>query len=263
MDKDTRQPLARPWRWAFTIILIVLAGASFFAMYKYLVLMRLSSGLQQKAEQAFAGGITILDEQHDFAPMGTKNGSGKPNNPNGYDLGFNDLRSVSLGADDQYLYIKVTFWDVIPGAPPILDGDRIGWTGIKLNITNNDGVDQEIWMLGFGYLPIFNFPTVNTYYFYDPTGIQEPEDKRFSGRGSDSKIIGGAGFDTLIGALPLNQIDLKAGQTIYLNLSMETASDRYDHASVDVLGGQGKMPGLITWALGSNSFEINQDFYKP
>ena len=73
---------------------------------------------------------------------------------------------------------------------------------------------------------------------------------------------GGAGFETLLGAVPLKGLGLSKGQVAYFSLSVETTSDKYDHASVDVLGGNGKMPALITWQVGSNSFQINQDFYN-
>lgn len=250
-------------KWILAGFGFVLISLLSFQAYRYLVLMKLPADLQQKAELAFARGITILDESNDFAWMGTGGSGGKPNNPTGYNLGFNDLKSITLGADDQYIYIKVMFWGTIPDLPPNINGDMIGSTVMKLNFTNEQGVDQAIWMLSFGYLPVVNLTTTNTYYFYGPTGIQEPEDKRFSGRGTDSQVIGGAGYDHLIGALPLKGINLNAGQTVNLCFSVETASDKYDHASVDVLGGHGKMPALITWKLGSDSYQINHDFFNP
>jgi hypothetical protein len=257
-----RRNMDRKRKWILGAIGLLVFGSLSSLGYKYLIQMPMSPDLQQKAEQAFTTGITIEDEHSDFAPMGAKPDGEKPNNPVGYDLGFNDVRSLSLGTDGTYLYCKVVFWEMIPANPPILEDDKIGNTFIKINITDSQGVDQEIWMLGFGYLPPFNIPTVNTYYFYGPTGIQEPEDKRFYGRGSDGKIAGGAGYDYVIGALPLNRIGLSLDETMYLSLSVETTSSKYDHASVDVLGGQGKMPALITWKPGTSSYEIDQDFYQ-
>jgi hypothetical protein len=262
-DLDVKMGLRQMRKWILWAIGLLVFGSLTIIVYTYFIRMPMSPNLQLKAEQVFMTGITIQDERSDFAPMGSKPGEGKPNNPVGYDLGFNDIRSLSLGVDATYLYCKVVFWEIIPSEAPVLVDDRIGTTGIKLNFTDSRGVDQEIWMLSFGYLPPFNIPTLNTYYFYGPTGIQEPEDKRFSSRGTDSKIAGGAGYDYIIGALPLSGIDLSSGQIAYLSLSVETSSRKYDHASVDVLGGQGKMPGLITWELGASSYQMDQGFYQP
>jgi len=255
----------RKVRWVLLGIGVVGIGLGIFLYSYYVIYMGLPAEMQNLAEQAFIAGITIEDNENDFAQMGEKPGDSeeKPNNPVAYPLAYADVKSVTLGADEEYLYCKMEFWGKIPNQPAEIGDDKISGTGIKVNITNSKGEDQEIWMLGFGYLPVLDLPTLNTYYFYGPTGIQEPEDKRFSGRGGDSKIAGGAGTDYVMGALPLAHTGMSLGQEIFFSVSVETASLKYDHATVDVLGGQGKMPALITWKLGTNIFQVENDFYLP
>ncbi|MRS05693.1 hypothetical protein EG832_21125, partial [bacterium] len=223
-------------RWIFLGIGATAIGLGIFLYIYYSLQKNMPESLQAKADQVLTTGITITDPENDFALMGEKQAGSteKPNNPTAYPLPYADVRSVSLGVDENYLYCRVVFWGEIPERPAQFGDDTITSTGVKVNVTNSQGEDQEIWMLGFGYLPVIEIPTLNTYYFYSPTGIKEPEDKRFSGRGEDSKVTGGAGTDFLMGAFPLARTGLSLGQEIYIAISVESASRIYDHATVDV-----------------------------
>lgn len=264
--KAPKHPLVNKiLRWTVLVIIVTALILGLYLVYYYLVFKSIPASLGSKAETLLSSGITIEDPQGDFAYMGQKpsGSTEKPNNPVAYPLNQADVRSVTLAADDKNLYLKIRFWGVIPNRPDRIGEDTILNTGIKVNITDPSGEDQQIWFLSFGYLPVVNMPALNTYYFYDPTGIREPEDARFSGRGGDSKITGGAGTDSILGVFPLYRTGLKLGDPIHLSVSVESSSKLYDHATVDVLGGTEKMPALITWTLGTTDFRVQDDFYTP
>lgn len=218
--------------------------------------------LLRSAQSSFNSGITIEDEQNDFVSLeGKEEATGEKNNPKAYEFPYLDVKSVSIGSDDTFLYFKVNYRGQIPAKAEKIGDDTIQGNNMKLHITDKVGKEQAILIVNYSWIP-FNLSAFETYYFYEPTGIEFPEDKRYVHQDRDSKIYGGPGTDYLMGAFPLKKLGLSKGQTIYMNLFGEAKSDKYVHASIDTLGGHGKMPGLITWVIGSNTYIIDNNFFN-
>lgn len=251
------------WRWfrwvllgTVILIIIILAGLYFYYFYW----IKLHGQSLSDADKALASGITVLDSKDDFVMLGSnKEELNAEDNPSPYRLDMLDIKSVSLGADNQYLYFKETFYGVIPKKAPVINGDTIQDVGAKGNLRDKSGKEYGGIEVSFGWLPIIGFAADNTYYFYGPTGVEWPESARYTGQGNDSKVYGGVGTDYIMGRFPLARFGLKMGDTINIELPTESGSAKYSHAAVDVLQGKGKTPGLITWTLGTNAYTINNN----
>ncbi len=209
------------------------------------------------AEKALAGGIRIDDGRDDFVIMGSNKEEVNENNPSPYRLPFLDVKSLSVGSDEKYFYYKATFFDKIPDQPADVNGDKIIDNGLKIGLMNKNGNEQALLFTNYGY--ILNISSADTYYFTGPTGIEEPEEARFSEKDSDSKVYGGPGNDYIMGAFPLDKLGLGPGQETYFSFSMEAGSEKYSHAAVDVLRGHGKHPAHITWKLGLSEYQIEEN----
>jgi hypothetical protein len=246
------------------IVLLSLISFGMYTFYKYGMVKKIEdSPLLEQTKTTLEKGITIEDDQNDFAHMGDKGKTNeKPNNPNSYKYTFFDIKSVSFGIDDKYLYCKIQFRDIIPSRTTTIENDYIEAGGVKVNILDSKGEDLAILALQYGYIPIFNIKTIASKYYYGPTGIREPEEKRFAYTEVNDKIYGGPESDYLLGIFSLEKINLSKGSIIQTNVSFEAESKIYDHASVDVLGGTGKMPAVITWDTNSNIFNVNNNFYN-
>lgn len=228
----------------------------------YYVWMKMGKSEISKAEAAFAKGIEVTDAQHDFVMMGTNKEevqSTDTNNASPYDVPYLDIKSAQLGADEQNIYYKVSFYGQFPTRPGNVNGDNFMAIGDKIHIVDEKGEDQIVLHSDFGWQPVISLPSLNTSYDWCPTGIEWPESARMSCHADDAKIAGGNGTDYIMGAIPLKRIGLKTGQTIYIVIDEETKSVKYTHAAVDVLAGNGKSGGIIKWAIGSNKFEINNN----
>ncbi len=255
-EQAGRSVLKRFW-WAGLVLLAA------FLLWVPPLDRSMDAGLADRAERSLGSGITVEDERNDFAQMGTGDKKeGKPNNPQAYNYSYLDIRSVSMSIDEEYLYSKIRFWGTIPERPPEIGGDRIAGNGVKVNLVDEKGADQVIFLVDYTYLPVLGTPAISTYYFNGPTGIPEPEDKRFSRQDFDSKVSGGPGTDYLLGALPLGKIGIAKGQVLYFAVAAEAESSRYDHAAVDALGGSGKMPAVIRWDTRTNKFGKDDGFYS-
>lgn len=261
--QQPKKSFFRRFWWIGAIAAVLIIGVGSYSYFFYVINVKMSDDFLNRTEKSLSSGITIEDEENDFASMGVKEikEGGKPNNPAGYNYPYLDIKFVSAGIDKEYLYFKIQFRGTIPESPTVIDGDKIIGNGIKVNIVDENGEDMAILLLAYNFVPVLNFPLIGTYYLNGPTGIKEPEGKRFSDQDYDSKVSGGAGTDYLIGALPFKKIGLSQGQTIYFTVSAEAESEKYDHAAVDVLGGHGKMPAVIKWKSGTKEFEIDDDFY--
>ena len=68
------------------------------------------------ANTALASGVEINDPQNDWVkvPKGTKQPDGRYDNDQPYPLGWTDYRSLSIGADQNYIYFKYRFWGEFP-----------------------------------------------------------------------------------------------------------------------------------------------------
>lgn len=225
--------------------------------------MKMDAGFLQKAQTALSVGVTIADSDNDFADMGKKdNTKEKPNNPESYKFSFLDIKNVSFGMDEDYLYCKTQFSGTIPGRPPKVENDRIKNYGVKLNLVSQKGVDQIVLHFAYDFLTPFSSTFQSCFYSSEPTGIKEPEDAQFARRDEDCKVLGGAGTDYLLVALPIKKLNITFGQELFLAVSGEAESAVYDHASVDVLGGYWKMPAVITWKAGTQEFKVDNEFYQ-
>jgi hypothetical protein len=246
------------WIVPIVIVLIIAIYAYFYEINNHINPEQLT-----KTELILKSGITIEDDKNDFASMGGAKDRPdvKPNNPIAYTYPYLDIKSVTAAIDKDNLYFKIQFYDTIPEKATQIKDDKIIDNGTKFNLVNEKGEDQLILVLNYNYLPL-SMNITGTYYFYGPTGIVDPEPQRFSERGSDSKIYGGPSSDYLIGILPLEKTGIVYGQVIYFTVSNESGSIKFDHASVDSLGGQGKQPALIKWNTGTNDFEVINNFYK-
>lgn len=246
------------WKWfrwvLVAIAILILVGIGYIYWY-YFVDIRFDKQMLSNSEKAFDVGITIDDPKDDFVIFESNKEDLNENNPSPYRLPVLDVRSLSLGADENYVYYKITFYDTFPSKPIDINGDRIVGIGNKLSVLDENS-ELSILYTGFGYLPILRMPVLNTYYFWGPTGIVWPEEDRFTHQDKDSKVYGGAGTNYVMGAFPINKSSLIYGQEAHLSFMMETESDRYTHAAVDVLRGKEKFGGIISWKVGTNQYKI-------
>jgi len=250
-------------KWILLVIVIAVIGLTSFLYYFFFVYPKMDEQMLWKAESAVNSGITIEDKQNDLVSLKGKveEETGQLNNPKSYISPYLDIKTISVGSDEKYIYFKVQYWGQIPMNAEKIGDDEIQGNMMKLSLTEEHGKEQAVLVANYGY-SLFNLSGFETYYFYGLTGIEEPEDKRFAHQDKDSKIFGGPGTDYLIGAFPMEKLGLKQGQTIYMNFLGEAKSKKYHHASIDALGGKGKMAALITWVIGSNQRQIDDNFIK-
>jgi hypothetical protein len=245
-----------------TSVLIVGALLSFaaFMYYSRVASTHMGNDLVQKAESALGEGIIINDRAQDFPLMGQKGEDvkEKQNNNNPYNYSFLDLKEVKVGVDEDNIYIKVIFYGDIPKDAPRPNGDKILSDGIKINFVNEKGVEQVDFAMSYDFIP-FGIKISNCYYSSQPTGIVWPEDARFAKTAWDCKVF--VGEDYILGALPIKDHAILKNKEIYFDVQHEAESKIYDHAAVDLLGGEGKMPAVIKWTKGTKDFEKYDQFY--
>lgn len=252
----------RWFRWVLLGIIIILLGFGAYAYWFYVYNIRMRPVDIRQAEQVFETGISISDPRSDPAKMENDPKNPKENNPNAYKVDFIDVKSMNVGADQNYLYFKINFYGTIPKKADQNNGDPIMNTGNKVEIMDQGGADRAIAVAGFGWTTSFLPPVIDTSCMYGATGIEWPEGARFLHQDKSGKVYGGAGYDYIMGMFPLDKLELKYGEMAYLSLSAETSSKNYGHASIDVLQGPGegsKMPGFVTWRVGSNTYQINNE----
>jgi hypothetical protein len=263
MKKEANKNFFKRFWWIFLVLIIIILLLVIFFTTSAPGANFIGKSLINKAEIVLSNGITIQDEQNDFVGLGEKDKPGeKPNNPNPYNFSYYDVKSASIAIDDEYLYCKIQFQQTIPQKPDTVPGDFLEEGGTKFNLVDEKGKDLVVLHMGYGFIPFFNYHTIGSSYSYGPTGIEEPEEARFCCRGNDARVFGGPGTDYLIGIYPLKHLNLSKGQIIYFAVSFESSSRVYDHAAVDVLGGSGKMPAIITWNTSTNEFIKDDDFYS-
>jgi len=244
-------------------VLVIDAGFLLFGGYMYysrVAATHMGEDLAKKAEAALAKGIAISDAEQDFPLMGQKGEDvkEKPNNDNPYNYSFLDLKEAQAGADEDYLYFKLIFFDKIPKDAPQPNGDKILGDGTKVNIVDEKGVEQLDFHMGYDFIPL-GIISSNCFYSTEPTGIEWPEDARFAKTNRDCEVL--VGEDYILGALPIkNNPALKTKQVLF-DAQHEAESQKFDHAAVDLLGGQGKMPAVVKWIAGTKDFEVDNDFY--
>ncbi len=231
------------------------------------------------ALQALANGITIADAQNDYAEVkeGVIQGDGRPDNPRPWAMPFTDLKNVTVGADDEYIYVKYQFYAVIPSELQRNDTDYITSVCINFDLINyyNHNINQidgsGLMQTGITYAvgnkedakvndqtPVYNPPVVGTSTF----GAANSEVKDENGEDTygissgEGKVYGGAGFDYVIAAFPFSNLGLQKNQEIIFSVSAESGSKVYHHQSIDPLldFGSYKSGKRITWVIGSNTY---------
>lgn len=254
------------FRWILLMILILIILILIVLYCYYFVWMKMGAKELNRAKEALAHGFTLTDSQKDFVIMGSNKEetmSTDTNNQSPYSIDYLDIKAVQVGADDKYIYYKVEFYGDFPKWPESINGDRLINVGTKMHIMNEKGIDQIVLHADFGWEPVFKIPASNCSYDYCNTGVEWPEEARMSCHGRNSKVAGGAGTNYILGAMPLKEVGLSLGQKIYISFAEEAKSESFSHASVDVLQGVGKMPGFITWEIGSDKYTIdNSDRYQ-
>lgn len=226
------------------------------------------------ANEALSKGVRIEDPENDFYkfPKGSIQGDGRPDNTNPYPLNFTDLKSFSIGADENYIYIKYEFYGKFPNKIVRYNEDLIISTNAKLEeieFTNSNGVQDSASLIndvtyvyydgkqfGADYNPVIS-PCGGQMALISPDGedeTREPIYKTMSGKGL---IYGGPGYDYIIGAYPLDLFGIKYGDEITFSMSTETGSSIYHHEAVDfLLGKSGEKGGdRIRYKLGSDTYE--------
>lgn len=111
------------FKWVLLSFLIIIVGLGIYFYCRYIVWMTMKPAQIKKAEAALAKGIKVDDLKNDFVTMGSNKEevSTDTNNENPYRVGFLDIKSTEIGADEDFIYTKVTFWDTIPKKHPAVD----------------------------------------------------------------------------------------------------------------------------------------------
>jgi hypothetical protein len=200
--------------------------------------------IAESARVALASGTKIVDWPQDWVPTGNAD-----DNPSYYSLAFADLKEVDIGMDRNYLYVKSIYYGPWPGSDgewPVIDGNRI--TAIAFNVgidadgnaqtgVIDDGGTEIQVNCGAKYNMTYGDPrgTFNGYRT-NPSGIETPEEKRYlNNYYADAIMLGGPGHDYVVGAYPLKDLALRAGQTVTIMAWLEANSEKYHHADFDPL----------------------------
>jgi hypothetical protein len=232
------------------------------------------------AEAALTSGVTINDPEADWAPISEGfQPDGRMDNGKPYPLAFTDVKSVSFGADDQYLYLKVVLYDVIPADVVYWENDEFKKTdyiqgmgcnlGLSSFLNRNTGkTDEGLMQLGVTYIEgsgrenlenptFYTPPVVATSNFATLTGTKDKYNEDIYGvSASNGLTSGGAGKNYFMGAFPLSLFGLQLGDVIEFSISMEVGSKLFHHECVDVLLDCGYKTGeTIRYQLGAGTYE--------
>jgi hypothetical protein len=230
-----------------------------------------TAGQLAAAEIALANGVVIEDPQNDWYKIipGPVTPGDRPENPNAYPLPYTDLRSVSFGADDKYIYFKFRFWGDLPISSVMYEGDLLWSIGCwaDMEFTNSEGVRDKA-LAGPG-ITLANFQnsviTTTEKTFIDqlawisPTGERDFMDEMLYERVTGAGMIGGGGgTDYLLSAFRLDIFPLKPGDELYFSFDTETSSETYHHVCLDyILGAEGCKDGTtLGYVIGSNNYTV-------
>lgn len=226
----------------------------------------------EKANLALSKGIKIDDPKDDFyiIPEEVIEGDGRPNNYNPYPLGYTDIKSFNMAADEDYLYLKYELWDKFPSTMPSHDGDFIWLTGPSVSemlfyrdgkadiaqivteimySTDRPTSDNKVWPA--------KEPELRHTIMMSPTGFDSTGDNIVKNITRSGMVAGGSGTDYVLSAVPLSIFGLKFGDEIIFSVTDETGSAKYHHESVDLLleEGSNKEGDKIKYKLGSSTYE--------
>lgn len=223
------------------------------------------------ASEALSTGIKINDDQNDFyhPPEGTIQPDGMPDNPNPFPIPFTDLKSVSIGADDENLYIKYEYGGVFPDQAPTYQGEMIYDVGAKvaqMHYVTKSGIADQADVAGSVMLydgdakRTFAIGRLLNEYRITPTGnYDETGDETFERSGQDQgKIFGGSGYNYVLCMLPLSLFDIELGTEITFESGSEAHSASFHHEAIDNLGvGDLQFSPIFTHVLGSDSYQVS------
>ena len=175
-----------------------------------------------------------------------------------YPVDFGDINNLKIGLDDQYLFIKLTMNGTFPeegGSFPVFDRDQLHKYGFDLRVdtdnNNRTGCLSDNgaeFMTGYGIA--YENGQIHTNwisYSTDPTGTETSELARYKNTVFTNQLqFGGVGHDYFSMAIPLSPLRITRGQEITINAWVEISSDRYDHASFDIL-----CPGSLPFNVSS------------
>jgi len=223
-------------------------------------------------ENALSKGITIQDDQNDWETTPDTLPEGEVDNENPYPLPWTDLKSVSFGADENYIYFKFQFWGNFPREPVTYEGDLIQGVGtyvaqLRFGQGKHDWAqlqDTISYMDAANTSEIATAPQLHHSAMISPTGERDEKlDDIYEQNSREGMIGGGADTDYLLAAYPLELLGLKYGDTTTFNLGSESHSTKYHHVAKDhILSLQnpdtkhgGTISGTIRWIIGSNTYE--------
>lgn len=215
----------------------------------------------QKAEVAIAAGIKIDDAQNDYFQLsGTpvQDEDGRFDNYDPYPIPYTDLKSVSVGADSEYVYFKFQFFGKFPVEMPSYNGDEIECTEAKVEDFGSSTTSQEPYEL-HDYVIYGRYlngrlekvtPQLDHYAFIST-------DTKMGNHNKKGMVGGGMGYDYILSAYPLSLFNLKLGDEVTFRAMSETASAKYHHQDIDGAGTSvtSKSGILIKYKLGSSIFE--------
>jgi hypothetical protein len=196
-------------------------------------------GLYELALTALSNGTKIIDKLDDFLITGHEE-----NNPGIYPIGFADLKEVDIGLDSTYLYIRYWFngtWPDNDSNWPKINGDEVHDIACNTFIDTDNNPSTGLIADGTEELFTLGYKTNTDYHFVHgyscgPTGIDFPEELRYRvNENIGTFMIAGLGYNYVIGAFPLLNLSLSAGQNITLITTIETVSYFYVHSTFDIL----------------------------
>lgn len=223
------------------------------------------------ANLALVNGIKIDDPQNDYFefPLNHFQPDGRPDNDNPYPLPYTDLRSVSVGADDNYIYFKFQYWGNFPTSSVVYNGDLLWSIGSKAeNFTyiNADGIkDSAELSNGINLVDYIDGqrvetdnPSIGQLAMISPIGKDAQMEEIYKTMNGAGLVAGGAGQDFILSAFPLSLFGIHLADEVAFSCSTETGSTKYHHVCVDfLLGRDGYLGGsVISYKLGDKEYNI-------
>lgn len=216
------------------------------------------------ANDAIEKGIKIDDPENDWLKVakGTMQPDGKEDNSEPYPLPWSDIKSLSLGADSGYLYVKFQFWGNFPDKAFSYNGDVMGGGCAKLNnfsFANTAGkkdIADLILNVSLSEMSNGKVMGADLTSMISPASVDSHQETIFSIYSKEGLITKGLGEDYLLGAFPLNQLNLKLGDTVTFDVSSEVGSQKYHHEAIDLIFGREneKFSDIIEYTLGSSTY---------
>lgn len=212
------------------------------------------------ALEALNKGIKIDDESNDFYvekdTAGNKEGY---NNPEPYNLPFLDYKSFQMGADQENLYIKHEVQGPFPTDVPYVDGDKIGGLILKVEEISVVGKENIITFTADGIrFGVIGDNNIREHSAFANFPANQPEDDSIGPNVDTGKFFGGPGYNYIVSSFPLDDLGLKYGDTISFFVASESGSDKWHHATIDLLKNLNgsKFGQTIIYTIGTNTYRF-------